>query len=324
MDEPFRLSQRAKKFSAHPLAHWLITTYGGIDYEDALDRCALSLLRRSGQANTTPVLLSSVCECLRLNNSPKFSPGLRTIFDARAYQIRVCTVNGQRPRHGSAEYLRTRFSVAHEIGHAILHERGIAGVRRVAPVCNGTHQEHFCNSFARRLLIPEEPFLLDASQPGVFSVDAMERLADKYRVSLSVIVYRLEGLRGRITGDRSDEISIVSARSRSRNGSGKFDFLCLASFEPPHPKFKGHWFLWGGQPLDRVYRVGGGRMIDLRGSWSLIEFLKGKLPRGESYPETLRHRKHSWRITVELHHEFFPKSERKAMALTTGRITSFD
>jgi Zn-dependent peptidase ImmA (M78 family) len=74
---------------------------------------------------------------------------------------------------------RRRFSLAHEIGHHILHRNGTDWLQTptidVPPDANpdipvGSLAEHEANLFARELLVPVE-YLKKAYQPGMTAVD---------------------------------------------------------------------------------------------------------------------------------------------------------
>lgn len=96
---------------------------------------------------------------------------------------------------------RRRFTIAHELGHFLLHEGNRVFVDRSYTVSLrsslsglGTDVEEIeANTFASMLLIPE-PFLVQDLKGQPIDIDdkaAIERLARKYRVSPQAMAFRL-------------------------------------------------------------------------------------------------------------------------------------
>lgn len=96
---------------------------------------------------------------------------------------------------------RRRFSLAHEIGHFLLHEGDRVFIDRSYNVSLrnresslGTNIEEIeANAFAANLLVPE-PFLLrdlDAADIDLEDEESIGRLARKYRVSPQAMTFRL-------------------------------------------------------------------------------------------------------------------------------------
>jgi Zn-dependent peptidase ImmA (M78 family) len=96
---------------------------------------------------------------------------------------------------------RRRFSIAHEIGHYLLHEgtqvfvdRAYSVSLRNAESSLGTNLEEIeANTFASLLLVPDA-FLLrdpDAADIDMENEDGVKRLARKHRVSPQAMTYRL-------------------------------------------------------------------------------------------------------------------------------------
>ena len=102
---------------------------------------------------------------------------------------------------------RQRFSAAHELAHHILHEdklhgqvhvsKGLRALRRDTVSSQGTDPlEIQANAFASALLMPEELLLEACDESGLDLDDEVnvERLAKKFRVSVSAMKYRLASL----------------------------------------------------------------------------------------------------------------------------------
>jgi len=102
---------------------------------------------------------------------------------------------------------RQRFSAAHELGHHVLHateiqervhvSKGLRALRRDPVSSQGSDPlEIDANTFASELLMPEQ-FLLEEIGPSGLDMDdetSVEKLAKKFRVSVSAMKYRLGGL----------------------------------------------------------------------------------------------------------------------------------
>ena len=85
---------------------------------------------------------------------------------------------------GSA--VRTRFDLAHELGHMVLH-RGL-GANVVANLANNRVIESQANAFAGEFLLPSESVARDL---GVISLDALKGLKRRWGVSIGAMLYRL-------------------------------------------------------------------------------------------------------------------------------------
>jgi len=85
--------------------------------------------------------------------------------------------------------LRSRYDVAHELGHLILHrEIGAVSINNRA-----THRlvEAQAHRFASAFLVPAQPFADDLYVP---TLDALRVLQNKWRVSVAMLVYRVQEL----------------------------------------------------------------------------------------------------------------------------------
>ena len=99
---------------------------------------------------------------------------------------------------------RQRFSIAHEIGHFVLHEgqtyidKGYRVQFRDLESGSGTKREEMdANAFAAALLMPDE-WVKDAFYQQPFELtedDVLQMLAQKFQVSTQAMSYRLMRLR---------------------------------------------------------------------------------------------------------------------------------
>lgn len=102
---------------------------------------------------------------------------------------------------------RQRFTVAHELGHYLLHGRSRAAQtvffdrkfvwNRDSESALATNPEEIeANQFAAELLVPLEMLRVDVESGGynVEDDDDMARLAQRYRVSLQALMFRLQML----------------------------------------------------------------------------------------------------------------------------------
>lgn len=99
---------------------------------------------------------------------------------------------------------RQRFTMAHELGHHVIHRQHIEGTMHVDKgfaillrdplAAQGTDRmEIEANAFASELLMPKnllEP-VIDAGNIDLDDVDRLQMVAKKFKVSLSALQYRL-------------------------------------------------------------------------------------------------------------------------------------
>ena len=107
---------------------------------------------------------------------------------------------------GSA--VRSRFDLAHELGHMVLH-RGL-GPNVVRNPANIKVLEAQANTFAGEFLMPSESFAKDV---GVISLDALKGLKRRWGVSIGAMLYRVGEL-----GWVSEEQSARFWQNYSRRG----------------------------------------------------------------------------------------------------------
>jgi hypothetical protein len=105
--------------------------------------------------------------------------------------------------NGNEHYFRQRFTLAHELGHYVLH-RNLLGdgvnddrMYRSAPdggidnsAIRAVHESQ-ANSFAANFLMPADMILAEVIEPGAFDIKAT---ATRYQVSPSAMRWRLRSL----------------------------------------------------------------------------------------------------------------------------------
>jgi Zn-dependent peptidase ImmA (M78 family) len=101
---------------------------------------------------------------------------------------------------------RQRFTIAHEIGHLVLHRDRITAavhvdkqfpvLMRDSVASTGVDSiEVEANQFASELLIPSSMFDLSKIKPSdIDDVEALDELAKKFRVSRQMLEYRIRNL----------------------------------------------------------------------------------------------------------------------------------
>jgi Zn-dependent peptidase ImmA (M78 family) len=100
---------------------------------------------------------------------------------------------------------RQRFTIAHEIGHLLLHkderfhvdEKSVIGLRNDRSSMATDEREIEANQFAAELLMPRG-FLdkdLNGLPDDIEAEDAVSRLAQKYQVSVQAMTVRLTALK---------------------------------------------------------------------------------------------------------------------------------
>lgn len=108
---------------------------------------------------------------------------------------------------GASNERRRRFTIAHEIGHFVLHPGRLAPERGGAVNEAWQLQEREADKFAAELLMPE-PLVREAALE--LGADA-DRLADRFDVSRQAMQVRLSGLG--ISGHHTDHTSAAHRRS---------------------------------------------------------------------------------------------------------------
>ena len=106
---------------------------------------------------------------------------------------------------------RKRFTIAHELGHFLLH-RSAASLfidtahvffRNEKSADGSRRQEVEANAFASELLMPEQAVRACVEQevPDAFDQAAMEAVAQRFKVSLQALTFRLAKLGLIVDGD---------------------------------------------------------------------------------------------------------------------------
>jgi Zn-dependent peptidase ImmA (M78 family) len=125
-------------------------------------------------------------------------------FLFRDHQARKAVIGVNRKHHPN----RQRFTIAHEIGHFLLHEGERVFVDRLSSgyhvnlrnedSSKGINEEEIeANLFAAELLMPQSFLEADLSKSDgldLFDDDILKILADKYQVSIQALTYRLANL----------------------------------------------------------------------------------------------------------------------------------
>lgn len=90
------------------------------------------------------------------------------------------------------KYARSRFDLAHEIGHMVLH-RGIARPQTDEEAFQTFEQQ--AHRFASALLMPRESWLADIAQfSGNLTLSTFKALKPKWRTSIAAMIYRTKEL----------------------------------------------------------------------------------------------------------------------------------
>lgn len=147
-------------------------------------------------SRSVPVDLHRLCSDLGINLQPaELDPEIVGQIENRDgnFTISYNTLN-------SSYGYRHRFTIAHEIGHYVLHKHlignGVDDSKAFRSTAIGKfyncnilpHHETEANNFAASLLMPEHSLRVDANYMEAY------QLADKYEVSLTAMNYRLRNL----------------------------------------------------------------------------------------------------------------------------------
>jgi hypothetical protein len=145
---------------------------------------AARLLQRAG-VSREPVSLRDVVsalnlEVVRTTGEPFLCEGaLQPVGDSHAIVVR-----------GASNEHRRRFTIAHEIGHFVLHPGRLAPERGGAVNAAWQEKEREADQFAAELLMPEDLVREAVAEHG----DDATRLADRFDVSRQAMQTRLRRL----------------------------------------------------------------------------------------------------------------------------------
>ena len=142
---------------------------------------------------------------------------------------------------------RETFSLAHELGHIVLHAR-ING-QRYDELADARLLEDQANRFASSFLLPAVPFLADVAMP---SLSYFEHLKRKWRVSIAAMMRRCYDL-GRITISEYSSLNVRLSQKRWRKREPLDD-----SFEIEKPVLLGQVFT----TLAKRHGIGGKRIAN--------------------------------------------------------------
>lgn len=165
----------------------VLKTTGATGIHSAVDLIVNDVLERSMQ-HRWPICLERVAGLLgivRIDYQPIPCDGLLCPIDDASYRAVIASW---------APSSRQRFSLAHEIGHAVLHqfvpETRKFATRSLFMPPGHQEEEALCDLFASRLLMPSslmEEWAYEAS----FALESIERLASEASASLAACCVRI-------------------------------------------------------------------------------------------------------------------------------------
>ena len=150
---------------------------------------------------------SMVCKEAGVASIPVNLRAIATHLGVRAIQVRDIACDGAlMPLETDKGYTvalssqtsweRQRFSLAHELGHIVLHrlipETRSFETRTVFTPPGGKAEERFCNAFAAELLMPHSPFMTALTKIQM-NVAGLIDLALTFQVSVTAAAYRIRG-----------------------------------------------------------------------------------------------------------------------------------
>jgi Zn-dependent peptidase ImmA (M78 family) len=158
----------------------------------------ISRLLRDNQIRQPPIPVERIAQAL--GATIRSLPLRESEVSGMLYRdgdIRVIGVNSLHHPH------RRRFTIAHEIGHLLLHKGEQVHIDRSFRVnlrddrsALGTQREEIqANLFAASLLMPREFLMADLKEGIDFEADAdLKRLAERYQVSAQALTLRVNRL----------------------------------------------------------------------------------------------------------------------------------
>lgn len=94
---------------------------------------------------------------------------------------------------------RKKFTIAHEIGHFIIHTKldkffdGVYKREKINTTANNVHETQ-ANEFAASLLMPKKELLKSIEEVNMGKIQSLSQLAEVYRVSEQAMSFRLLNL----------------------------------------------------------------------------------------------------------------------------------
>lgn len=138
-----------------------------------------------------------------------------TTFDSVSTKVDALSVDSARPiivrSTSKKNYFRTRFDIAHEYGHLVLHQGIETGDKKT---------ESEANRFASAFLLPRSAFLAEFKFAGRFNWDHMYQLKLRWGTSVAAIIRRAYDLK-LINAKDYQRASI----HLSKTGQRKFEYL---------------------------------------------------------------------------------------------------
>ena len=92
-----------------------------------------------------------------------------------------------------ATYVRSRFDVAHELGHMLLHRNIVEGIDKKSPIYRRMEDQAYL--FASALLLPKNSWARDIKNPSVATLATFKTLKPKWKTSVAAQIMRLSKLK---------------------------------------------------------------------------------------------------------------------------------
>lgn len=159
----------------------------------AIQKMAVDVLRRAG-ISAAPVNVHTIAAIIGASVQPEFADDE---ISGGLHRTTAGPIIGVNAAHHPN---RQRFTIAHEIGHAILHLEEDRFVDRVYRRDHRSREavdpvEIEANKFAAALLMPEDFLRRDITQQALpLRSETVEQLARQYQVSQQAMTLRLDNL----------------------------------------------------------------------------------------------------------------------------------
>jgi hypothetical protein len=256
-----------------PLESWVLGRFGGVDAKQVLCEHAEKLVQATG-TNLPPVNILMLAKAIGIDPWPIYESGTEGAIKVIGGRARIVLRRlGKHQQTPFAIRGRTRFTYAHELGHALFYDLQSRPPIRLAP--EGFHrlEEQLCNKVASRFIVPQ--FLLQSELSSVFelSPELIRDLARRFQTSFQAMVYRVaEDFSHRLLPDR---FCMLSANVAGIRGAAVEKPRCLICVLPPGLSAQDVSFLQCYQGIERVKRYDGQQTF----RWSLEEYFSQGLDR---------------------------------------------
>jgi hypothetical protein len=260
-------TRRKERFPT-PLEDWVLNRFGGTDAKQAISEQAEKLVEATG-INLPPVCIVKLAKVIGVDPWPIYEPGTEGAIKVIDGRMKI-VLRKTHAKHQASNAMigRTRFTYAHELGHALFYDLETLPPVRLAPTGFHRVEEQLCNRAASHFLIPEALLRHELSGIADLSPGVFRDLARTFQVSIQAIAYRIaETFSDKL---KPNQFVMISASGSGLRGAGVEKPRCVVCILAPDLSVQNIAFLRSHQGIDRVRR----RVQRQSLAWSLEEYFQ--------------------------------------------------